>query len=205
MARRTFSFDRQAAIKAAWDLLWADNLRQREEDVAYEKKGGKKPFNSARTYYLTASDLENQVRQFADETARGEKWGTHGRAYGRYPSGIRFSGDLLGDCRDWLRRNPKLTSHNFGRGHISGERYRPAGEPISEAEQGTLEEKARRAKTPRPIHMHKKTGEFSSTYMCAPAPKGPRWRQSRSQAHVTMDASRVTCPRCLKIMKGDAK
>ena len=187
--KRTFSFDRRAAMAAAWDLLWADNLKQRE-------RGGCRP---STTYYLTASDLEAQVRLFADETAAGEPWGTRGRAYGRgYGSRIRFSGDLLGDCRDWLRRNPRLTSHNFGRGHISGERYRPVGEPISEAERGTLAEKAKRASKPRPIHMHIKEGR--RRFLCAPEPKAPRWRQSRSQAHVTRDASRVTCPRCLKLM-----
>jgi hypothetical protein len=55
---KRIEFDRAAAIKAAWDLCWKDNLKQRKEDVAYEKKVGKKPFNSARTFYLTASDIE---------------------------------------------------------------------------------------------------------------------------------------------------
>jgi hypothetical protein len=75
------------------------------------------------------------------------------------------------------------------------------GEPISEAEKGTLEEKAKREATPPPIHMHKKLGEYSSTFLCAPVKKKVSWSRSRSQAHVVRDATRVTCPRCLKLMK----
>jgi hypothetical protein len=188
---KRIQFDRQAAIAAAWDLLWASNLEQRKREDSYRP---------STTYYLTASDLEAQVRAFADETAEGKEWGSTGRAYGRgYGSRIRFSGDLLGDCRDWLRNNRRLTSHNFGRGHISGARYRPVGEPLAPAEEGTLQEKAKRASKPRPIHMRAQGKPF----LCAPVRKGPRWSSSRSQAHVssgTGTSSAITCPRCLKIM-----
>lgn len=185
---KRFAFDRQKAMTAAWDMLWAFNLKQREE-------GGYRP---STTYYLTASDLMYQVRRFAEETAEGKAWGSTGRAYGGgYGSRVRLSGDLLSDCRSWLRRNPQLTSHNFGRRSCTGERYRPIGEPISEAERGTLEEKEKRAATPRPIHKHVQ----GKTFLCAPVKKGPRWRPTRSQAHVTMASERVTCPRCLKLMK----
>lgn len=188
---KRFAFDRQAAMQVAWDLLWASNLKQREE-------GGYRP---STTYYLTASDLMHQVRRFAEETAEGKAWGSTGRAYGGgYGSRVRLSGNLLSDCRSWLHRNSQLTSHNFGSRSCTGERYRPVGEPISEAERGTLEEKEKRAAKPRPVHMRKRTGEYSSSFFCAPARK-KGWGQPRSQAHVSMKAEDVTCPRCLKLMK----
>lgn len=127
MAR--ISFDRHAAIPAAWDLLWKNNLRRRAEGEDFRGS----------TYHLTATDVENQVRQFASETADGKAWGSTGPAWGRtYDHKLRFPGDLLGDVRRWLRNNPNLASHNFGRGHISGARYRPAGEPLGPAEVRTL-------------------------------------------------------------------
>lgn len=183
---KRIEFDRAAAIKAAWDFCWEDNLKQR-------KQGGYRP---STTYYLTASDIEHQVRQFANETAAGEKWGTRGRTCGRPWVTLRFSGDLLGDCRRWLRNNPKLTSHNFGKGHISGERYRPRGEAVSEAETATLAEKAKRAVTSRLIHARAQDKAF----LCAPVKKRATWSRHRSQAHVTLDNAQVTCPRCLKLL-----
>jgi hypothetical protein len=188
-----FAFDYQAAIKAAWDLLWASNLKTRAEDSHYRP---------STTYYLTASDLMWQVRQFAEETAAGEPWGKRGRAYsGGYGSRVRLSGDLLHMCRDWLRNEEyagRLASHNFGRGHVSGKRYRPAGEPISEAETNTFAVKAQRASKPRPVHMWDSTRKKS--FLCAPEKKS-RWGRYRSQAHVSRGATPITCPRCLKLMQ----
>ncbi len=185
MAR--FSFDRQKAIATAWDLCWADNLKQRAE--GHDFRGN--------TYHLTASDIENQVRSFAQDTADGKPW-TDKRAWGRgYGWSIRLSGDLLSDIRRWLSNNPKLVSHNFGKGHISGKRYRPVGEPLSEAEQGTLKDKAERASRPRLVHKNAQ----GKPYLCAPVRKRVSWGRSRSQAHITITTERVTCPRCLKLMK----
>lgn len=185
--KRTFSFDRRAAIAAAWDFLWADNLRQRAKGDA---------FRNSTTYYLTASDVENQVRQFAADQREGREWGASGRAYGTpctWPV-IKFPGDLLGDCRDWLRNNRRLTSHNFGRGHVSGARYRPVGEPLAEAEQATIKEKAERSTRVRVVHL-------GDNGRCA-CVKRTSWSKSNYRISMTRDGSKVTCPRCVKIVAG---
>lgn len=176
-------FDRGAAIRVAWDFLWADNLKDRD---GRDYRG--------RSYYLTASDVEDQVRMFAAETLAGEKWGTRGRACGKPWDSPRFSGDLLQQVRRWLQEEQyrgRLLSHNFGRGHISGQRYRPAGQPVGPAEAKTIvEKKARAGRTP-PVHLSK-----GQRFYCSPAKLSP-W--GRSQARRTIDRSLVTCTRCLKL------
>jgi hypothetical protein len=199
--RKTFQFDRQKAIKAAWDFLWADNINRRA------KTDGLRGDYRGETFYLTASDVEAQVRQFTSETRDGEKWGSGGRTYGKpmiWPV-IKFPGNLLGDVRDWLRseaRAGRLEAHNFGKGHISGARYRPTGEPLSEAEQGTMKNKeARKGKPPR---MHKTRRGYGSGPLCT-APKPGAYRSFRqSKAWATTDDATVTCPRCLKLMAATA-
>jgi hypothetical protein len=187
---KRFSFDRKAAIKFAWDFLWAGNLKAR-------KKNG---YGHSATFYLTASDVEAQVRQFAIETAAGESWGTRGRTYGKplsWPT-IKMPGNLLHDVRDWLRNEQyagRLTAHNFGKGHISGARYRPVGEPISEAEQTTIKIKAARKDKPRLHHFGK---SYGARPMCTIKPGKTYWRSSK--AWVTKKSEDVTCPRCLKLI-----
>jgi hypothetical protein len=188
---KRFAFDLAKAIPAAWALCWADNLKTRA-------KGG--TYRPSTTFYLTASDIENQVRLFAEETAAGEAWGTRGRAWGRgYGFTVRVSGDLKRTVRDWLlngARNGRLESHNFGRGHISGMRFRPAGEPISDAEQTTIKVKKARADKPLTKHFSKRYGHPP---LCTAARRSPFARPSR--AWTTTQQAEVTCPRCLNLLK----
>lgn len=204
---KRLAFDINKALPAAWELLWTYNLNARKKREGFRNE----------TFYLTASDLECQVRRFAEETAAGEAWGSRGRAWGRgYGSGgIRFPGNLLGVCRDWLSREARagrLQCHNFGRGHISGMRYRPAGEPLSEPELKTLaaHERQRAKPRPRPVHARKGGG-------LACAPPGKRvWGFRPSKAHAIPVAAGdkgdrlssgfmlVTCARCRKVLGWEA-
>lgn len=189
-----FEFNRELAISKAWDLCWNNNLQCRASESP-------DAYGYSRNFYLTAADIENQVRAFADDAAHGRAWRTE-RTIGRPYSSVRFSGDLQSDVRRWLRTQEavgRLTSHNFGKGHISGQRYRPLGEPLSEAEQSTFQDKkAREGKDPV-MHRADKGSPFRRPYLCAPVRK---WRSfTRSKAWTTSNADRVTCPRCLKLMK----
>jgi hypothetical protein len=190
--RKRFAFDIGKAIPEAWRVLWANNLKTRAEE-------GSSMYRPSSTYYLTASAVESQVRRFAEATAEGKSWSEAGIAYGRgYESSIRFPRNLNGAVRDWLREEVyqgRLASHNFGRHHISGMRFRPAGEPISDAETTTMKAKAARKDKPRPRHFGK---NFRPT--CVKPKNGFSWRPSK--ARVTTDKAKVTCPRCLKLLKG---
>jgi hypothetical protein len=198
-----FTIDLNKAIPAAWDMLWAQNLKQRKEDLAYEKKVGKKPFNWSRTYYLTASDIENQVREFAAATRDGKSWDKAHIAFGRpmnWPP-IRISGDLKGTVRNWLLRGNggKIVCHNFGRGHISGARFRPFGEPLATAETETMVKHEKRRKglaPPKPIHFYDKG------LLCQKKRTNGRhsFYSSRSRARSTGDRSEVTCKACLNLL-----
>lgn len=171
-------FNVNEAIPAAWDFLWKSNLKER-----------KNAFRASRTYYLTASDVEDQVRAFADDQMQGKKWGASGRAYGRPMTMTRIRGvNLNGAVRRWLLNNTSLESHNFGRGHISGMRFRPRGEPLAPQEQTTMERHTKRASRPRPVHLRKGGGP-------ACVKRSGFGRPSR--AFCTSDVSRVTCPRCI--------
>jgi hypothetical protein len=178
------AFDVCAAIPEAWDYLWKDNLKQRKKMTQGWSYG------YSETFYLTATDVENQVRQFALEALEGKPRGSYGRAYGR-PVGHKLiirGGSLNGAVRDWLLRNPEIEGFNFGRHHISGKRFRPKGEPLAEAEKETMREKERRKDLPRPLHLSKKHRPA-----CVTKPiRG--WRPSK--AWMTTDKARVTCKRC---------
>jgi hypothetical protein len=200
--RKTFNL--QEAIPAAWELLWQDNLKQRAENEKRAAETGKESYGAGRTFYLTATDVEDQVRMFAQEEFDGKPWGSTGRSYGSYPNGIRISGDVFGDVRKWLLHNPNLQEHNFGRGHISGMRFRPVGEVLSAAEQATLaakeKAKANRAagKLP-PVHFRK--GSWGSAILCAK--RGP-FSRSNYRSHGprgTNVAAEVTCPRCKNLLE----
>lgn len=181
-------FNVNDAIKKAWDLIWADNIKHRGED-----------YRASHGHYITRSDLINQVRQFAIEQAEGKSWGSTGRCYGR-PWGtgrkVRISGNLDGAVCDWLRaeeRAGRITAHNFGRGHISGRRYRPVGEPITETEKRTMAEKERRMSTPRPVHFSK---NWNAPLLCTPSRS--MFSQRSQRCHSSHEPDKVTCPRCLK-------
>lgn len=187
-----FSFDLTAAIPAAWDLCWKDNLKQRAEGRDFR----------GNTYHLTAADLVNQVRQFADEQAAGEAWGTRGRAWGRPCSMVRLSGDVQGAVRAWLQGQGHrgiLVSHNFGKGHVSGQRYRPAGEPLTEAETATFAAKARcRERGPC---WHYAKGGYGERPRCLETSTKKRAPWSRSRRPLTTnEPTKVTCARCKKIV-----
>lgn len=190
-------FDRTKAIKAAWEALWAERLAERERNKGTVWATGRW---GASTTYITASDLERRVRTYAEETVAGKPWGSTG-PYGPELGGrVRIPGNLFGDVRDWLLREVsagRLASHNFGRGHISGMRFRPAGEPVSDIEKKTIEAKERRKGRPRPVH-YTKSGHFGGPLLCMAGRKRVGW--GRSKSHSTGNRERVTCPRCLKLL-----
>ena len=186
-------FNIPQAIQAAWDVLWADNLKRRAEDSA---------FRVSETYYLCAADVENQVRAFAEDTFYGRPW-RKDRQYGAYPTGIRFKGDLKRTVRDWLFARVStgiLAVHNFGRGHISGARFRPAGEPISPAEQGTLKKKLDQKLNPKPKLKHYSKHGFSGRPACTASRRRSPFSRSNHRIWTTKDQKEVTCPRCAKLL-----
>lgn len=197
---RTQPFAINDAIPQAWDLLWRSNLEQRKEDEKSEHV-----YRKGSTYYLTASDVENQVRQFAQDQANGKPWGTSGRAWGRgYGLSVRLSGGqrLQSKVRDWLLnevRLGRLASHNFGRGHISGMRFRPKGEPLAPAEQRTIEVKEKRKDKPKRLHLY--SDGYCSRALCLKNRKRSPWGRGRSSAWCTNDKAKVTCPSCIKLGK----
>lgn len=183
-------FDFNKAIPAAFAHLWNLNLQKRAAGDDYR----------GNTYYLTASDVEEQVRCFAEDQLAGKPWGTT-VSYGRgWHNGLRISGDLNAAVRQWLLRN--CDGHNFGRGHISGMRFRPRGEPVGPIEQATLQKKAEERANPKvkPVH-------YSYTYghphcvLAAAKKRGRRiWgSMHRSRAHTVSDWEHVTCKRCLNL------
>lgn len=192
---RRFAFSVTEAIPAAWKMIWAAKLIAQKRDA--------KSYNPAQHYYVCAADVEYQVREFAAATAEGKPWSEAQLAYGRCYARIRISGDVQGAVRDWLFkevRAGRLQSHNFGRDHVSGARFRPVGVPLHEAEKKTFEVKAKRAakiaagQPSRPTHFSK------SGYGGRPACSKPtvcRWRSSK--AWTSSKWERVDCPRCLKL------
>jgi hypothetical protein len=186
--KRRVTFNRTELISAAWEFLWADNLKARKSIEAYGWPD---------TFYLTASDIEAQVRRFISEALNGEPRGSTGRAYGKGYDGVRVSGDLLGDVRRWLLSHRGLVSHNFGRGHISGMRFRPVGAPLSPAEEKTLAYKERSKGRPKPRHYSK--GGMNGHPLCTQSRRG-RWGRPSYSIWKTRDKAGVTCPRCLKLI-----
>lgn len=173
-------FELSKAIPAAWDFIWKAKLADRA--AGRDFRGD--------TYYTTAQEMEQQVRSFAYETSTGKAWGTNGIR--GYSYGIRFRGDLQAAVRSYLLRTPGIVGHNFGRGHISGMRFRPAGAPVSPGEAETIERKAKpRAEKPRHI------GTYSQL---ACMPRRDRFRRGRSMARLAFEGESITCPKCLKLL-----
>lgn len=185
-----FAFDMHLAIKTAWDMLWAANLVRRKENDAYKKKYGKRSYDDASTYYLCAADLVRTVRGFAQQTADGKPWSLDG-----YPYNVRLRGDVQRAVRDWLMygNGGKIVGHNFGRGHISGMRFRPAGAPMAEAEVETMNSKLRSRGKEKPRH-------YGHRPLCTKNRRSPFSRPGRT-IWSTTNKDNVTCPRCLKLMK----
>lgn len=179
-------------------MIWAAKLKERKKMLRK-----KDTWRLSETYYTTASDLVGQVRRFAGEAIDGVEQGSTGLAFGREGSwttgGKRFRLRFdLGDARDWLRHQPDIVSHNFSRGHISGERYRPRGEPLSETEKETMTKKEKARANPRPLRKHYNPNGYGSRPLCRQA-KSVVW--GRSRAYSTSTRADVNCPSCLKMMK----
>lgn len=212
---KRIGFNVQEAIVFAWQHLWALNLKRRADGNDFR----------GNTYYLTAADVEAQVRTLAYESMNGEKWGSSGDGrYATYTGDIRISvggGGLNNVVRHWLLTNRNITHHNFARGHISGARFRPVGEPLAPKEQATLEKQAKERKRreekraagePLYITHYREEGKYEAMCVLVQrenkkaklAAKGIRWygpmRQPRHRAFATSDAAAVTCPRCKKLM-----
>lgn len=201
---KKFHFDVRAAIPLAWNFLWAKNLETRKKDEADFARTGHKAYRDGSTYYLCAADIENQIRAWAEDTAAGKPWRKE-RVYGGYGFQVRLSGDLQGMVRDFLLRGNggKIVGHNFGRGHISGMRFRPVGEPLSEAEKNTLDKKQKQRDNPRPTtwHYSERYGSRPECVRQAAIAKGQRIYGFRpSKALTTRDLEEVTCPRCKNLI-----
>ena len=114
------------------------------------------------------------------------------RSWGGRGAGVRMPGGLQRAVRNWLLSNSRLDRHNFGKGHISGMRFRPQGAPLAPAEIKTMQqkEKDRVRTTPKPVHFRKLGG-----LLCVVR----KPFSHRSKARCTSDWNRVTCPRCQKL------
>jgi hypothetical protein len=213
MSKR-FAFDTRRAISAAWDLLWEENLKDRAKLEADHPDGDFGKYARrwyTRTFYLCAADVVAQVRSFAYETAHGLAWGTNGVRGPDY--GIRLPGNVEGEVRSWLLATK--AGHNFGRGHISGMRFRPKGEPLGPSEEDTIEKKAKPKAAPihfgrsyggRPlciaVQNEKKNAERKARGLgpifhrrSSKARTQPRWGKGEE----SWQRNEVTCPRCLAL------
>ena len=189
-------FDVRQAIAFAWGQLWANNLANRAKGDDFR----------GNTYHLTASDVENQVRALAEATIEGRPWNTVAIAWGRGWSRVRMPGDLQAEVRTWLLRNPKIVGHNFGRGHVSGMRFRPAGEPVGPVEAKTLAKQAEERANPKPRRRHyaPRSGERA---LCVKARFEKAGRQPwgwRTGTWTTSKPEEVTCPACRNLLKARA-
>ena len=196
---KTQPFDSEAAIRTAWNWCWAYYC------------GGTSPRQS----WLSATDLERRVRAAAAEQLDGVEVGTYGPdAWGhrlRIRTGERTN--LLGVIREWLSDRVAagtLTGHNFGRGHCSGMRLRPAGMELTASEKRTLTAKAKRAAGDVPVHAKDPASRFPALSLCSAAARATNKakqrgysgrRSHRTTTRTTDDAAKVTCPRCLKLLQ----
>lgn len=183
----------QQACATAWAVCWARHLANREKCLKSRFKYG-----LAETYYLTGTDLERQIREAVAEAAR---------AAGHSGYGIRIStghrGGLLDVVRRWLSTQASagvLEVHNFGRGHISGARYRPAGAPMAPAEVKTVHRNEVRRSRANPVHAA--ASEQSALLLCQqPKHGGGGWRRRAPIGRKPAEYGKVTCPRCLRMIK----
>jgi hypothetical protein len=187
--RRAALFDTRKAIETAWNVLWASNIANRKK---WTKEGY--TYGLSGTYYLTASDVENQVRAYAHDEVHGKPWRTDRAPYGGWS--VRVEGDLFAAVRDWLLSNPNLTYHNSGRGHVSGARFRPVGEPLAPAEVRSAEKREKERTDPRPRVVH--FGSYSlNGLLCTIEKRSPF---SRTRNCGQREVEKVTCPRCKSLL-----
>lgn len=194
--RKSTTFNLTEELEKALAFAWEWKLKQRAQMKPTD-------YRYAETFYLQAADLERRVRGAVAEVANGEAYGTYGMSYASYLSGGSIRGlggvSLLSHCQTFLYRRSDLKSHNFGRGHISGARYRPHDWPLSPAEEKTLANQAKE----KPVHF-KREREWKP--LCTANRKDRRSNYSRcfsrhrSNTHVTNEVGKVTCPSCLKAL-----
>lgn len=157
--------------------------------------------------YITATEVEQRVRAALEEKAAGAEYGSHGYS-GGWHSNIRLSGlngcSLLSRCRDHLLAevaSGRLSCHNFGRGHISGMRFRLPGSGITETEQRTLEVKAKRESRGIIRHLrHPEAKPYSCRRLCETDRQRKSYGRRPSRVWVTDEADKVTCKHCLALM-----
>lgn len=179
----------------AWQGVWDSRAKKKDEDNF-----------RGRLDYITASDLERMVRHLAVKMtdSRNTSYSFEDWMMAD-PHGYRFSApghhSLNDAVRDWLlerARQGQIHGHNFGRGHISGMRFRPVEKAaMNPTEQETVKRREeRRHKVPP---RHALAGE-STALLCGDG-KGP-WRGTfRRSARTAKDRKDVTCPRCLALLK----
>lgn len=167
-------------LQSAFDALWSNNLAVRARGHDFH----------GQTFYVTAADLERKVRELG--AAR----------LGVPEFYVRARGDLHHRCRDWLMHHPELVGHNFGRGHCSGMRFRPRGEPIGPTAEKTMQEKAKRATRPAVVHFSPSFARPLCSIERRKAQDATRGRPtmfwSRSTARTSNHWAKVTCKQCLK-------
>jgi hypothetical protein len=161
-------------IQFAWKTLWAQTVAGQGQD-----------YRASHGHFVTASDLANTLR---DQIT--------GHQYYASPAG----GKWLDAARNWLSaevRAGRLQAHNFGRGHISGMRYRPVGEVVTATEQATVAAKERSRDRPRLVHFSKHG--FGGPLLCTASRRGRFSYRTNSRS--TKEQANVTCPRCQKMME----
>lgn len=175
------TFDLDGELQAALARYW-----QRGE---LARKAGHDYRGMSR--YVTATDLERDVREHL--TARFYESGLRGRFV--IHTGQR--GGLLQAARAFLFarvRAGELASHNFGRGHISGERFRLASTEVSAAEQQSV------ARRERPRVVHAPASETSYGRPLCTATRTRSLYYTRRRAVITSsERERITCARCIKL------
>lgn len=184
---------------ASWTRLWKANLESR---LKGHDHGG-------RTYFLTATDLERDVRDELTARMRAERPDECGT--------LRISGlggrPLLDHVRAEVRSEVRSgRADDRGRGHCSSMRFRPAGAPASQAEKKAdavpVVEKSRRRFV---VHFHRETEEIPFGdgtrerllgRLCETKPrKRSFYSHPRRSIYPTNDPARVSCKKCRKILE----
>lgn len=192
MKTPTLRIDLRAEIAAAWDRCWKRNLRSRLKGHDY---GG-------RSYYLTATDLERDMREEFKKRLNSYRFRIRG--LNRRP--------LLDHVRSWLSGQVSvgvLEADSRGRGHCSGMRFRPAGAPASPAEKkvDALPEAERdRRRNVRHLSVAPAPKYGDPPRLCFVAPKKKKrvsFASRRRRSYPTRDPGAVTCKKCLKLLARD--
>lgn len=187
---RRQTFDVTKALPTAWAILWREKL-------AHQKKGGW----GSENLYLTATDIAEQVRAFAQDQADGKPWRTIAARGGLYV--VRVStgrpGGLLQAARSWLlgeARRGRLEMFNHGRGHVSGARFRPAGVGLTVAEKATMAANAK-PRSAAPFHYNERG--FGRPF-CTAATRSRFSFRSRAFTRATNVEADITCARCRNLV-----